>query len=494
MNEFDILKAVGDVDSAYIDEALAARPVKKRARSFFIAAAACAAAFIGFLVLKNKLFDRADGREAWSDPHTANGTGVPSYIYNNAGQCDSHIEIMPFFCLNGNKYYTASQPLLGGSELVGDFVAHIEPALLEEDENNIYTDYIEAAGTVRGDAYMIKGYAANTALCLYQEGIDEPQIFISANDSSRDLGIMLRDCLNIRDNLVRIEGESAASSFNYGHDIHKLTDLRRADGSPTAELENFIMALENAIDVGKTLDFMNEEDRDKYSKLTADRCLLANLSFVLAGGMNFDFSVYEGGYIVLRDRLFSENFVLSDEESILPLLKLVFGAEPNEQNYWALETPVQALERIRRNDRFGSIVPRKIPEKLIIDSAYAENREDYIHYIDLEFEGTDKGAHLRFYIADVEDTYIYTQGGSDTEGTENKVKKAESAFNVYTACELYEKEDFTLGLLEKLIEESLYTAGFYFALRCDGAVIFLRGSSSLCAKDIMTLLEPALRQ
>ena len=45
MNEFDILKAVGDVDAAYIDEAIAARHIKKRARAFVIAAACAAAVF-----------------------------------------------------------------------------------------------------------------------------------------------------------------------------------------------------------------------------------------------------------------------------------------------------------------------------------------------------------------------------------------------------------------------------------------------------------------
>ena len=182
MESRQILDALGQVDEKYICEAEASdgQCPKKIGRSGWTAAAtigllACGILFLGIMI----------GNDGWKQPgqteipsQTNIGVTIPPReIKPSAG--GELADMMALFIYEGRCYVQHSYGTAGDA-FVGEYVGSVDGSI---DEWSSKEDWVDMAGTIRGDVYTVKGMDPEFALCIWRPG--HASLFI--NDSGYTL-------------------------------------------------------------------------------------------------------------------------------------------------------------------------------------------------------------------------------------------------------------------------------------------------------------------
>ena len=473
MNEFDILKAVGDVDAAYIDEALAARPVKKRAKAFVIAAAACAAALIGFFVLKSlvKPGDTMHGTNSalGSEPWYQAEPPLPEFVYNG-------------------RTYTMGRFLPNGfsldSEIVGDLVAHIDYTYTfgERDQS---LQLVTCYGSVKGDAYSIAGLDEKYALIVAEDRIYHGLNIYTTSELNNSPVPEL-----VLENMYELSSKIDSIGYEYAleheftwlstHD-HEfvLEGIRDANGEFIPELRRFIDAAANGEIVRlATWPGFNEEDAAKYREYSELRDIsnqLVHLKVNLTNGISAHINVLRGGYLEFGSLFFGASFIKADESELMPFLEWIFGGKCDAENRFALLPMDQVHERLRENRRFGGFVPKVIPEGCKVRYAridYHEENMGNIKNLQICYTAHESESWIELLIGDAKDLQ-YSDGKIVLYGFvhENTIDSSEFS-------------------LEKLRSFS-NNYGLSLLIRCGDTILYVSANRDY-VDDVYTLLSSAI--
>ncbi len=511
MNEFDILKAVGDVDAAYIDEALAARRIKKRAKAFVIAAAACVAALIGFFVLKSlvKPGDTLHGTNAFNTTSEPELIATPNAVesiepVSSGSPSDTEpwyhaAPPTPEFVYNG-RTYTMERSLPNGfsldSEIVGDLVAHIDYTYTfgERDQS---LQVITCYGSVKGDAYSIAGLDEKYALIVAEDRIYHGLNIYTTSELNNSPVPEL-----VIENMYKLSAKIDSIGYEYAleHEfvhtrIHEgelvLQGIRNANGEFIPELQRFIDAAANGeivrLSTGQGFD---KEDRTKYIEYNEYVELrdisnqLVHLKVNLTSGISAGINVLRGGYLEFESSFFGENFIKADESELMPFLEWIFGGKCDEENRFALLPMDQVHERLRENRRFGGFVPKVIPEGYKVSWAYIDYYSKYdaepgkIKNLDFCYTAEEEEIWIGLEIGDIKDLW-YSNGKIvfDSMICDNMIEASELSLETLKA--LLNNPDLSQSLL----------------IKCDDTVLLLdvpAFSDIWSADDVYTLLSSAI--
>lgn len=490
MNEFDILKAVGDVDNAYIDEALAARPVKKRARSFLVAAAVCAAAaLIGFFVLKSfiKPGDNMHGTHAFS--HTRE---PKPFETQNTEPWYNAEPPTPEFVYNGRTYrqsFGLPEGISLDSEIVGEFVAHIDYTYtFGEYDQSLQT--ITCHGSVKGDAYRIAGLDEKYALIVVEDSLyGRLDIYINSDsyNNSPVPELVVENIHKLSDKIDSIRYEYALEHeypwlSTHDHEF-VLEGIRDENGVFIPEIKRFIEAVANGevvrLSAGQGCDEDDLAIHFEYLEFTNISNQLVHLKVDLTNGISAHINVLRGGYLEFDSPLFGASFIKADESELMPFLEWIFGGKCDEENRFALLPMDQVHERLREVERFGSFVPKVIPEGCKV-------RYAYIDYYSRYEENTGNIKNLKIcYTAHESESWISLRIGDAKD-----LRDSDGKIVLYDGSVRENKIDSSEFSLEKLRSFS-DNHGLSLLIICGDTILHVSANRDY-VDDVYTLLSSAI--
>ena len=511
MNEFDILKAVGDVDAAYIDEALAARHIKKRAKAFVIAAAACVAALIGFFVLKSlvKPGDTLHGTNAFNTTSEPELIATPNAVesiepVSSGSPFDTEPWYqaeppLPGFVYNG-RTYTMERSLPNGfsldSEIVGDLVAHIDYTYTfgERDQS---LQVITCYGSVKGDAYRIAGLDEKYALIVAEDRIYHGLNIYTTSELNNSPGPEL-----VIENMYKLSAKIDTIGYEYAleHEFVYtpvregelvLQGIRDENGEFIPELQRFIDAAAKGGIVQLTTETVFDEferseyiEYDEYVTLRSVSNQLVHLKVKLTNGICAGINVLRGGYLEFETQFFGKCFIKADESELMPFLEWIFGGECNEKNRYALLPMDQVHERLREVERLGGFVPKVIPEGYNVSWAYIDYYSKYE-----EKPGTIKKIVLG-YAAEETECWIGLEIG---DVKDLRYSNGEIVFDSRICDNMIEASELSLETLKALLNNPHLSQSLL--IKCDDTVLLLdvpAFSDIWSADDVYALLSSAI--
>lgn len=412
MNEYDLIKAVGDADPELVESAGRALPAFKRRRiaAAFAAAAAALALAFGIGLAVNKNIFTGGGKGSSADPKKEAGIMDSVKESERAGGEQTAIppkenfEYVGFIKYNNTVYFYHGA-YKDAPELAGEYLGRIGTTVLPGTPMEAWPDM---SSYEKGDVYAVKGYDPEYMICRAEGG--RISVFINRDASGVTYG---RDVLETRfrvsEYFTSLIYEGTESLFN-GYDEKFVLD---------AAYNGAVLDMLAVLDEGEWIGPVSPElDEEGYLRIHNSEQWRLTLSL---GKLRIGITLFEGGYACVHQ--FPNTMLIRfDAEKIRPFWELLSEGKHG--------IPVESTDSIRAlrpeqlydEPNFGAYFPREIPEGYKLEDVFirfpsdertGEAITDAPDLLSAEYRGTDdldkyfsigveRIGSLEAYLADLE--------------------------------------------------------------------------------------------
>ena len=352
MNEFDILKALGEADPALVESAAAPR-AKKRSRLVPVLAASAAAIVlavgigfaVGGMVKKTNKIEAVLPTEEQEKKSEITETAVPkptpSPEYSYIG----------FIKYNGTVYlYHDTCP--DARELLGEYLGRIENTA---NPGTPLEEIPDMTSYEKGDFYAVKGFDPAYLICRVDG--KEVSVFISHDTEGVTCG---RDVLETRFHasllFTSLVYEGTESVFNGYCERYALDP----------EYNSYVLDMLAALDEGEWIGPYTDENMDEWLAIMNSEQWRLSLSL---GKLRIGITVFEGGYACVHQYP-NTCLIRFDAEKIKPFWDLLAEGAHGTPVGSGDSTRALRPEQLYDEPNYGAYFPLDIPEGYRIEDVH----------------------------------------------------------------------------------------------------------------------------
>lgn len=275
-----ISDAVTNISDKHIVEAAdyVAKTKKKNPKQIWLrwgALAACLCLVIGIFIWQNQ----PQSHDKPGIVADENGVTIPQIEVSLSS--NSSADMIPFFIYQG-RIYVHDEFLYNADSLVGEYLG---TSIGTIDEWTTKDEYVDFAGSIRGDFYSVNGYAPSFMLCMKNED-NSISTYVNNNGITLKYGSELFEGrLHLSENYASVKYQTRNDWYN------SIGEPIPLEGN-TEEMESFIEAL-------NTAEFMRLADIPLEDGETSvyDSKEIYHLFFEMENGMVIHLRLFEGGYV-----------------------------------------------------------------------------------------------------------------------------------------------------------------------------------------------------